>query len=170
MLNVFWTTISHKDCFLIFVSHLLPLVDVADESGQAEQSKQAQDFCETDDTQCPGCPVDLRVETVHHQEDVVHWDGWHKVHEEPALQVVLADRPEFEQKGRAVTFSIWQWSFVEVIPTFSWHEMILINIQQEQNWNVNKALPLAARHLVTSHTWFVLTQTQQMARREHLHL
>lgn len=60
---------------LIFVSHLLPLVDVADESGQAEQSKQAQDFCETDDTQCPGCPVDLRVETVHHQEDVVHWDG-----------------------------------------------------------------------------------------------
>lgn len=61
-------------CFPVSVSHLLPLVDVADESGQAEQSKQAQDFGEADDAQCPGCPVDLGVETVHHQEDVVHRD------------------------------------------------------------------------------------------------
>ena len=50
-------------------------MDVADESGQAEQSKQAQDFGEADDAQRPGCPVDLGVETVHHQEDVVHRDG-----------------------------------------------------------------------------------------------
>lgn len=57
------------------VSHLLPLVDVADESGQAKQSKQAQDFCEADNAQCPGCSVHLGVKTVHHQEDVVHRDG-----------------------------------------------------------------------------------------------
>lgn len=56
-------------------SHLLPLVDVADEPGQAEQPKQAQDFGESDDAQRPRCPVDFRVQTVNHKEDVVHWNG-----------------------------------------------------------------------------------------------
>lgn len=59
----------------VCVSHLLPLVDVPDESGQAKQPKQAQDFGEADDTQRSGCSVDFRVQTVHHQEDVVHRDG-----------------------------------------------------------------------------------------------
>jgi len=59
---------------LVCASHLLPLVDVANESGQAEQPKQTQDFSEAEYAQCSGRPVDLRVETVHHQEDVVHWD------------------------------------------------------------------------------------------------
>lgn len=59
----------------VSVSHLLPLVDVANKTGQAEQSKQTQDFGEADNAQCPGCPVDFGVETVHHQEDVVHGDG-----------------------------------------------------------------------------------------------
>lgn len=81
---------------LVSASHLLPLVDVADKSGQAKQSKQTQDFCETDNTQRPGRSVDFRVETVHHQEDVVHWDGGHKVHEEPGLQILLADCPVLE--------------------------------------------------------------------------
>lgn len=74
-------------------------MNVADESGQAKQSQQAQDFGEADDTQRPGCPVDLRVQTVHHQEDVVDRDGRHKVHEEPALQVVLTDRPALERES-----------------------------------------------------------------------
>ena len=56
-------------------SHLLPLVDVADESGQAQQPKQAQDFGEANNTQRSCCSVDFRVQAVHHQEDVVHWDG-----------------------------------------------------------------------------------------------
>lgn len=59
----------------VSASHFLPLVDVADESGQAKQPKQAQDFGEADDAQRSGCSVDFRVQTVHHQEDVVHWDG-----------------------------------------------------------------------------------------------
>ena len=139
-------------CSLVSDSHLLPLVDVADESGQAEQPKQAQDFGETNDAQRPGCPVDLRVQTVHHQEDVVHRDGRHKVHEEPALQVSLANGPESEQEGRPDTFLIWQCSFVEVISAVGWHKKILINIQQEQSWNMNKALPLAASHLFTTPT------------------
>lgn len=57
------------------LSHLLPLVDIADESGQAEQSKQAQDFGEANNAEGPGCPVDFGVQTVHHEEDVIHWDG-----------------------------------------------------------------------------------------------
>lgn len=64
-----------------------------------------------------------------------------------------------------MTFGIWQSSFVEeVIPMFGW---ILIHIQQEQTWNVNKALPQAACQLFT---WIVETQTQQMARRANLNL
>lgn len=50
-------------------------MDVADEPGQAQEPKQAQDFGEADYPQRPGRPVDLRVQTVHHQEDVIHRDG-----------------------------------------------------------------------------------------------
>lgn len=50
-------------------------MDVADESGQAEQPEQAEDFGEADDAQGPGCSVHLGVQAVHHQEDVVHRDG-----------------------------------------------------------------------------------------------
>jgi len=101
------------------VSHLLPLMDVADESRQAEQSQQAQDFGEAENAQRPSCPVDLGVETVHHQEDVVHRDGRHKVHQEPVFQVVLSDRSELEERGRrGVTFVFWQLSIGEVIPKF----------------------------------------------------
>lgn len=97
---------QNKACFLKNITtDLLPLVNVADESGQAKQSQQAQDFGKADDTQRPGCPVHLRVQTVHHQEDVVDWDGRHKIHEEPALQVVLTDRPALEN-GRKSS-DIW---------------------------------------------------------------
>jgi len=78
------------------LTDLLPLVDVADEAGEAQQTQQAEDLGEADDAQGPGRPVHLRVQPglqVHHQEDVVHRDGGHKVHQEPALQVPLADGP-----------------------------------------------------------------------------
>lgn len=97
-------------------------MDVADESGQAEQSEQAEDFGESDDAQGPGCSVHLGVKAVHHQEDVVHRDGRHKVHQEPALQVVLADGPALRQDGRAVTFGNLAINVCaeEVTPTFVW--------------------------------------------------
>lgn len=99
-------------------THLLPLVDVADEPGQTQQTEQAEDFGEADYPQRPGRPVDLRVQTVHHQEDVVHRDGRHEVHEEPGLQVLLADCPEVEKDGEEAGL-IWLGGFVEVSPVFA---------------------------------------------------
>lgn len=61
--------------------------------------------------------------------------------------------------------AVWKWLQHLVGP-----KTILINIQQEQDWRVNKAVPLAARQLFTSHTWIVWTQTLQMAKRAHLNV
>lgn len=77
-------------------------MDVANESGEPQQPKQAEDFGEADDAQRPRRPVNLGVQTVHHQEDVVHGDGGHKVHQEPALQVVLADGPVAQSVSQLV--------------------------------------------------------------------
>lgn len=101
-----WSIIGeskNKACFEIkhISTDLLPLVNVTDESGQAQQSQQAQNFGKADNAQRPGCPVHLRVKTVHHQKDVVDRYGRHKVHEEPALQVVLADRPALERRRKS---------------------------------------------------------------------
>jgi len=77
---------------MLLRAYLLPLVDVADEPGQPQQPQQAEDLGEADDAQRPGRLVHLGVQPpLHDEEDVIHGDGGHKVHHEPALQVLLLD-------------------------------------------------------------------------------
>lgn len=144
MTNLMWFELNTDTaCSLSTVSsHLLPLVDVPDESGQAQQSQQAQDFGKADDTQCPGCPVHFRVQTVHHQENVVHRDRWNEVHQEPALQVVQTDSP----KGKGNLY-LATWKFQQFSSS--------IFIGMTGNWT--KALPLAAHYRFISYTWISLS-------------
>lgn len=78
-----------KDNSLIY---LLPLVDVADESGEAQKPQQAEDLGEADDSQGSCCFVKVWVDAcLHDEKDVVNGDGGDEVHHEPALQVLDLD-------------------------------------------------------------------------------
>ena len=72
--------------------YLFPLVDVADESGEAQQPQQTEDLGEADDPQGSGRLVKVRVNArFYDEEDIVHRYGGDEVHHEPTLQVLDLD-------------------------------------------------------------------------------
>lgn len=67
-------------------------MNVADKTRETQQSQQAQDFSETHNPQRSSRLIHLRVYALlHDQEDIIHRNGWDKVHNKPGLQVLLLD-------------------------------------------------------------------------------
>ncbi len=67
-------------------------MDVANESGEAQQSQQAKDLCEADNPQGSRRLVEIWVDArLHDEEDVVHRDGGDEVHHKPTSQVLDLD-------------------------------------------------------------------------------
>lgn len=77
------------------IFYLFPLVDVTDEARQSEKTQQAEDLCEAHDAEGAGSAVHVGWIVsglqVHNEEDVVHWNGGDKVHQEPGAKVMRAD-------------------------------------------------------------------------------
>lgn len=67
-------------------------MNVAYESGEAEQPQQAEDLGEADYPQGPCRLVEIGINAcLHDEEDVVHGYGGDEVHHEPAAQVLYLD-------------------------------------------------------------------------------
>lgn len=65
-------------------SYLFPLVDVANESREAQESQQAENLCEADNPQGASRLVEIGVDAcLHNEEDVVHRDRGDEVHHKP---------------------------------------------------------------------------------------
>ena len=67
-------------------------MDVADESGEAQQPQQTEDLGKADDPQGSGRLVKVRVDAcLYDEEDVVHRYRGDEIHHEPGLQVLDLD-------------------------------------------------------------------------------
>lgn len=81
-------------CLTSFL-YLLPLVNVADEARQSEETQQTEDLGEAHNAEGAGSAVHIRRLLqglqVNNKEDVVNRDGGDEVHHEPGAQVMNAD-------------------------------------------------------------------------------
>lgn len=97
--------IQHKTQRILWgaLSYLFPLVDVANESGEAQEPQQAENLGEADNPQGARRLVEIWIYArFHDEEDVVHRYGGDEVHHKPAPQVFNLDLLRIQNDLRVV--------------------------------------------------------------------
>lgn len=89
-----------------WMTYLLPLMNVANQTRETQQPQQTQDLSETHNPQGPSCLIHLWVHaSLHNQKDIIHWNGRDEVHHEPGPQVRLLDALGIQDDVRIVLYN-----------------------------------------------------------------